>query len=252
MAFEEEMEARAGEQSDVHSQDIQRKIPRNPTFQHRKASRGTSPITIGSDDADYLSDESFDKMDEVFANLVCPSRTATAALAGRHLTLIPTQAPPAKVAATAANQAGTCTVPAARNDTRTAPTVKTNTPTAPAEDVHITPAVTFEKGAALATPTPLPKAAPIGSEDKPWGLLTAKELTDLRKRMKKGPSWEPSVTAVKSELVKLGRSKKGYRAAKDAAEAYRREFHGIWPDGNSDGSDEDYGEDTPPATADDE
>jgi hypothetical protein len=242
MAFEEEMEARAGEQSDVHSQDIQRKIPRNPTFQHRKASRGTSPITIGSDDADYLSDESFNKMDEVFANLACPSRTATAALVGRPLTLIPTQAPPAKVAATSANQADTCTVPAVRNDTRTAP----------ANDVRITPAVTFEIGAAIATPTPLLKAAPIGSEDKPWGLLTAKELTDLRKRMKKGPSWEPSVTAVKSELVKLGRSKKGYRAAKDAAEAYRREFHGIWPDGNSDGSDEDYGEDTPPATADDE
>jgi hypothetical protein len=143
-------------------------------------------------------------------------------------------------------------VPAARNDTRTAPAVKTKTRTAPAKDVRITPAVTFEKGAALATPTPLLKAAPIGSEDKPWGLLTAKELTDLRKRTKKGPSWEPSVTAIKSELVKLGRSKKDYRDAKEADEAYRREFHGIWPDGNSEGSDEDNGEDTPPATADDE
>jgi len=91
------------------------------------------------------------------------------------------------------------------------------------------PSVGISTSAALAKLGPPPEDAVIGSDDAPWGQLTAYELAKLRKRMKKNAAWTPSDTMVARELSALGRGVEAYKAAKQKAEAEGIPFEGKMP-----------------------
>lgn len=79
------------------------------------------------------------------------------------------------------------------------------------------PIPTVSTGYMLSRLQPPPPDAVPGSPDAPWLQLTAYELAELRKRMKKNVVWAPSDTMIARELKLRGRGIEAYRLAKQRA-----------------------------------